>query len=419
MIPDIPIVVIGYSRPGALARLLHSISEANYRQDVKLYISLDGGMGAGERGGVEEVRRVAEEFDWKYGEKVLIQHDHNLGLREHVLSCGDLSTNHDALIVLEDDLLVSPRFYDFARSAYLFYRDDPKISGISLYHHAYNETAQFPFIPIADGTDVYFLQYASSWGQLWSKENWKNFREWYGQSKQKSANKHGILPPNIRLWPENSWKKHFIQYLVEKDKYFVFPRISMTTIFGDEGTNIRIRETFLQVPLWYGERPFEFKNFNDSSAVYDTYCEILPDRLKRLAPNLAEEDFDVDLFGMKPSEALSHKKIISGRKSSSPEKMYGREMKPHEENLAREIPGDYFSFGRAEDFKSPPYLARLLKCHEKKELAYWYPIREYHFHRQNLLATDKKSDSLTNPGFLFKKFITTTGYAFKYFHRKK
>ena len=42
MIADIPIVVIGYNRPQALERLLHSLSRADYRQEVTLYISLDG-----------------------------------------------------------------------------------------------------------------------------------------------------------------------------------------------------------------------------------------------------------------------------------------------------------------------------------------------------------------------------------------
>jgi hypothetical protein len=378
-----------------------------------------GGMGAERQEAEEDVIQVAEKFQWKFGERIVIQHTKNLGLREHVLSCGDLSAKHDALIALEDDLVVSPRFYDFAVSAYQYYKDDPHIGGISLYHHAYNETAQFPFIPRADGSDVYFLQYASSWGQVWTKEQWGNFRKWYDSNVPGDKSSEKLLPPNIRLWPENSWKKFFIEYLVRHDKYFVFPRISMTTIFGDEGTNIRIRETFLQVPLWYGQRPFNFIQIKDSESVYDTYCEILPDRLKRLVTQLESEDFAVDLYGMKPADTISSKMIISGRKCKSPEKIFGREMKPHEENIINQIPGDYFSFGRKEDFQDLPYLARLMKCHEKKELSYWYPIREYHFHKHHLLTTDKKASSIADPVFLMKKFYTTAGYAFRYFFGKK
>jgi hypothetical protein len=266
---------------------------------------------------------------------------------------------------------------------------------------------------------VYFLQYASSWGQLWSKEHWKEFREWYTSREKDDSVTGRAMPPNIRLWPANSWKKYFIEFLISRNKFFVFPRVSFTTIFSDEGTNIRIRETFLQVALWYGERNFHFMKFEDSLSVYDTYCEILPDRLKKLWKKMEHEDFEVDLYGMKPSASIHSTKIISGRTCKDPQMRFGREMRPQEENVIHGIPGDYYSLGRKEDFEDPPYMARLMKCHEKKELAYWYPIREYHFHKNTLLSTDKKAASVSDPGFLMKKFNSTFIYAYKYFFRKK
>ena len=465
MIPDIAVVVIGYNRPAALKRLLDSLTVATYDRKVKLYISIDGEREKGRRGEGEnvilseakelreggskgeeekrrrgegenvilseakelraggskgkEVRKMAAEYEWAFGEKKLIFHETNLGLRDHVLSCGDLSGDHDGIIVLEDDLLVSPVFYEFATKAFEYYSQDAKISGISLYHHAYNETAQFPFMPISDGSDVYFLKYASSWGQVWGKEQWKGFREWYDtKPPDKSGGKSSSLeslPANIKMWPANSWKKFFIEYLIEKDLYFVYPRVSLTTIFGDSGTNIRIPETFLQVPLSYGMPNYKFQPFIDSHAVYDTWCEMLPDRMKRLCPSLQDEDFDVDLYGMKFSGNIATDKVLSGRVCRSPLKMFGREMKPHEENIIRQLPGEYFHFGERQDFDDIPYLARVFKCHEKKELAYWYPIREYHFYKEKLLATGRNPYSPSNSGFLFRKAMATAGYLLRYF----
>jgi hypothetical protein len=416
MIPDIPIVVIGYNRPKAIKRLLDSLSNAVYDKPVKMYISLDGGGG-------EEIAKVAEDFHWNFGEKKVILHENNLGLRKHVMKCGDLSKDHDAIVVLEDDLLVSPGFYHFACQAYDHYSGDPSIAGISLYHHAYNETAQFPFVPLHDGSDVYFLKYASSWGQVWGKEQWKRFREWYDRA---GLNNHDdehcsgkvSIPANIKLWPKNSWKKFFIEFLIQKDLYFVYPRVSFTTIFGDEGTNIRIRETFLQVPLYYGNRSFHFKAFEDSNAVYDTWCEMLPDRLKRLCPELKDEDFGVDLYGMKFSEDIPSEKIMTGRICKDPEMTFGREMKPHEENLRYQVPGGYFHFGKKEKFRDVFYLYRLLKCHEKRELAYWFPFRPYHFGKQKIITTKRRRFKLASPAFILKKTISTLSYSMKYFFQK-
>jgi hypothetical protein len=134
---------------------------------------------------------------------------------------------------------------------------------------------------------------------------------------------------------------------------------------------------------------------------------------------MEDEDFEVDLYGMKPSGAIASKKLISGRKCKSPERVFGREMKPHEENLVHGIPGDYYHYGDKGRFEDPPYLARLMKCHEKRELSYWYPIREYHFYKNRLLFTEGKSLSPRNPLFLGRKFTTMLRFAYRYFFGKK
>jgi len=414
MVHSIPIVVVAYNRPKALERLLSSLLKADYPGPVELIISID--MEAGNRGKGDEVRGIAADFVWPFGDKKLIFHEENLGLRKHVLACGDLSRDYDGVIILEDDLYVSPEFYHFTLQAFEYYRDDPGIAGISLYSHAYNETAQFPFIPLNDGTDVFFLQYASSWGQFWSRKQWSRFRSWYDQTGSQGITKT-LLPPNIQLWPESSWKKYFIEYLIRNGFYFVYPRVSLTTVFGDEGTNIRLLETFLQVPVLSGKRAFIFQKLEASNAVYDTWCEILPDRLKRIWKEAPEEDFDVDLYGMKSKTSVRSEMLISSRQCHAPVKSFGREMKPHEGNLINNIPGDYFSFGKNEDFSDPPYLARLLNCHQKRELSYWYPIREYHFAGSKLLTTQRTKKLYFDPGFIVRKFTVMLSYAFRYFRK--
>ena len=54
------------------------------------------------------------------GIKKIIKHSKNLGLRAHVITCGDLVNIYDNIIVLEDDLFVSPYFYKYANDALNF-----------------------------------------------------------------------------------------------------------------------------------------------------------------------------------------------------------------------------------------------------------------------------------------------------------
>lgn len=429
MFPSVPIIVVGYNRPKAIERLLNSLLKATYPGSVDLIISIDGGRGEEGRKGKkenrgEEVITVVKNFEWPFGEKKMIFHDTNMGLRNHVLSCGDMSKDYDGVIILEDDLYVSPVFYLYTLQALDYYKDDPKIAGISLYSHAYNETAQFPFRPLTDDADVFFLQYAASLGQFWSREHWTGFREWYDRfpADEFRGNSGGSaghsLPPNIRLWPETSWKKYFIGYIIQHDFYFVYPRFSLTTNFGDKGTNLRISEDLFQVPLWLEKKMFQFKSFEESYAVYDVFCEMNPERLKRLAPSLSENDFEVDLYGMKSGDQSGKEMYLSSRPCAKPLQTFGREMKPHEMNIMAGIPGNYFSLGSKKDFEEKNYFLKLLKCHEKKELAYWYTIREYHFYKNRLLTTQNASKPHLNPRFLYRKFLVMASYTFRYLRRK-
>jgi len=408
---SIPIVIITYDRPASLKRLLNSLLRAKYQGDVKLIISIDGG-------GTEQLIKVAENFEWKYGEKEIIKRNNNLGLKKHILTCGGLAAEYDGVILLEDDLYVSPDFYQYVLQANEFYKDDERVGGISLYAHLYNETAQFPFTPISDGSDVFFMQYASSCGQFWSQKQWKSFKAWYDQNLGEKLSKNVMLPPNVLLWPESSWKKFFIKFLILHDKYFVFPRVSLTTNFNEPGAHIKLRERFFQVPLHFNKTEFNFIPFDESYAVYDVHCEILASKLKLLSGHFMDKDFEVDLYGMKIIKDITKPYILTSRSIENPEMTFGKEMKPHEVNIIENISGSDIYFGETMKCKDYNYMRKLLRCHEKEELTYFYPMRTYHFSGDKILATDSNTGSKPGAGFLIKKVLSMFSYAFKYFFRK-
>ncbi|PKP29580.1 MAG: glycosyl transferase family 2, partial [Bacteroidetes bacterium HGW-Bacteroidetes-17] len=183
----IPIVVVTYNRAESLKRILVSLAKARYDIEVELIISIDGG---GDHG----VVKMANEYNWSHGKKRIIIREKNLGLREHMIRCGDIALENDGVVILEDDLYVSPVFYSFVEQALNFYEQDENIGGFSLYAHQFNETAQFPFLQISDNSDIFFLQYASSWGQFYTKKQWIGFREWYNENKDMKLNEDYGMP---------------------------------------------------------------------------------------------------------------------------------------------------------------------------------------------------------------------------------
>ena len=148
---DIAIVVVGYNRVDSIARLLHTLSTAYYpHNNVPLIISID-------KSETDIVEKYADEFNWNYGNKRVIKHTQRMGLRNHILSIGKLFDQYEALIVLEDDLSVSPNFYLYAQQTVDKYKNDDRIAGISLFSFAINYQTQRFFLPIKDENDVYFM----------------------------------------------------------------------------------------------------------------------------------------------------------------------------------------------------------------------------------------------------------------------
>ncbi len=360
MANDTAIVVACFDRPAALQRLLGSLARARITREVPLVISID-------RSERDDVTRVAQEYVWPYGLKQVVLHEQHLGLREHILHCGDLTQTYGQVILFEDDLYAGPFFDQYTIDTASYYAADDRIAGISLYCPSYNETAGLRFVPYDDGADVFFMQLPSSWGQCWSASQWRRFREWCARHSS-SVGTAGV-PPNVLSWPETSWKRYFVQYMVDTDRYFVYPRTSHSTNFMEPGVHHKTRQTCLQVPLQTcpRERP-SLVALQDSAAVYDAYCEVLPAALKRLSPGLRGYDFAVDFYGAKPIDTIREPFVLTCRHGPQPLRSFGRSLKPHEVNVILDLPGEEFFLHETAQCE------RGCRGRDHERLSYYYDI---------------------------------------------
>lgn len=324
------IIISAYNRPHALQRLLNSIAAAHYDSDeISLIISID-------KSESDRVKTIAGNFEWAYGTKQIISHEEHLGLKRHILFCGGLAKEHGAVIVLEDDLMVSPFFYGYARQAYTYYKDEAGIAGISLYNYQVAESCFLPFKAIDDGSEVYFMQVASSWGQLWTKKHWEEFEAWFDMHPKLGDDPS--IPGYIRQWGDRSWKKHFIHYLISTSRYFVFPRLSLSTNFEDEGTNASTKQVF-QVPLQIAQKQYDFRKLNESHAVYDAWFELLPACINHINKSLSRFTYDVDLYGTKDIVPTNSDYILSSKQGDSAECSFSASLFPLEMNVILNLPG--------------------------------------------------------------------------------
>ena len=327
------IVVVAYNRAKSLKRILYSISKGNYSNlnNIELIISID-------RGNNDDVLNVANEFIWEYGTKTVIYQESNLGLRAHILKCGALTKKYGSIILLEDDLYVSPEFYKYACQALEFSVNKEYIGGISLYNHKINVLVNEPFTPNEDGYDNWYFQLASSWGQAWSETQWDMFIEWYEDNKNRKLNSNNF-PEYISNWPETSWLKYYTKYLVENDRYFLYPKVSFSTNFSDKGTHVGTDNTDFQVPLQMDTlRKYKFSKLSESNSLYDVYFEN-----KMLAKHLdiKNEDICIDLYGYK---TINDERFYLTRKILDYKilKSYGCCFRPHDINIIFSMNGEDF-----------------------------------------------------------------------------
>jgi len=376
------IVISAYNRPHALQRLLSSIAAAHYEDDdIRLIISID-------LSDSDSVKTIAGNFDWEHGSKQIIAHGEHLGLKRHILFCGALAKEQGAVIVLEDDLMVSPFFYGYARQACAYYKNDLRIAGISLYNYQVAESCFLPFKAIDDGSEVYFMQVASSWGQLWTTSHWEAFEAWFAEHPELGDDPS--IPGYIRQWGERSWKKHFIHYLIATSRYFVFPRLSLSTNFEDEGTNAATKQIF-QVPLQLVSKPYTFGELKDSGAVYDAWFELLPACMNRLTKALSGYSYEVDLYGSKEVVPNAFDYILSSKQGDRAEQSFSASLFPLETNIVLNLPGiDLGLYHKQKNRfrKKASALHNFLdRFHDEKEYGVSVIIPVLTFHSADLKAT--------------------------------
>lgn len=240
------VITVGYNRPFALKRLLDSVLAANYLNDhVDLIISIDKGDLQ------DEIVKIADPIEWPHGKKIVRVFDERQGLRAHILQCGGLTQEYDAVIVLEDDLTVAEGFYAYAKQCIQFYEHDERIAGISLYKHRQNQGLGRPFDPAESIYDVFFMQIAQSWGQCWSRRMWNDFYNWYENNKNEIKDDE-FLPAYVARWNKQSWLKYYSRYVAETKKFYVYPYCSLSTNHTEVGEHAIDYSNAYQVPLLEG-----------------------------------------------------------------------------------------------------------------------------------------------------------------------
>ena len=325
----IGICIVAYNRVDSLKRLFQSLDNAQYDQNVDLFVSID-------KSDSLEVAEYSKSFDWRNGSYNVIEHPQNLGLRRHILKCGELLSDYDALVVLEDDIIVSPNFMSFTIQCVEKYYDVQDVAGISLYSYNTNYLTSMPFNPLKGSCDVYAMNCAQSWGQVWMKNQWSAFMDWYKVNSEDFSSQS--LPNDLNTWPKSSWLKYHTRYCIEQNKFFIYPYYSLSSNNSDIGEHVTKKSNLFQSKMQYHiQKEYALPAFDEIVIKYDGFFEPL---FLASSLGISQSRLCVDLNGIK-NRLLYKNYLLSCKKLDYKiVKTFARDYKPIEMNILMDNRGE-------------------------------------------------------------------------------
>lgn len=160
-----PLAIFVYKRLSHLEMLVDSLRSNPEAADSPVYIFCDGAKGAADQAAVDEVRAFADQLQG-FGPVTVVKRDQNLGLARSIISgVSAVLQAHERVIVIEDDLLVSPYFLRYMNDGLELYADDSEVASI----HGY-------IFPVAEPLpESFFLRGADCWGWATWRRAWQHF----------------------------------------------------------------------------------------------------------------------------------------------------------------------------------------------------------------------------------------------------
>lgn len=331
-----------YNRVKAFKRLLYSFRLTAIPSGLKVNIHFFVDFSPHQN----EIQSIIDDFEWNVGCKHTYLNKEHLGLNGNLIGCGRLALSYGHVLILEDDLLVSPNIWNYCQEIMQCEYLNEGL-GIGLYSYARNDF-QFPFYPL---NVPYYLQRVCTWGQIFTAYQWEKFEQWLCETFNLTSSN---FVKNVTAKLKDTWGRTFTRFLKDTNQFFLYPsNYSISTNFADLGSNVKRKneENAFQVPLQMDSQLPEVPKIEETTAVYDAYFELLPSRMKRLNPILEPYEFEVDLYGTKPFKEIEKPYVLSCKKALNPEMTFGRNLKPHELNIAYEIEGQDFFLARKEHFQ--------------------------------------------------------------------
>ena len=160
-----PIVVFTYNRPEHTLRAFNALLKNPLANESDIIIYSDSAKTANHNKAVDEVRSFLSEITGFRSKKV-IHRDKTFGLAESIIQgVTEVLQESEKVIVLEDDMVVSPYFLEYMNEALEQFVEDDRV--ISVHGYVYPVDFELP--------EAFFVKGADCWGWATWRRGWEIF----------------------------------------------------------------------------------------------------------------------------------------------------------------------------------------------------------------------------------------------------
>jgi putative methyltransferase (TIGR04325 family) len=166
-----PIALFVYNRPRHTLQTLKALAKNALAKDTILYVFADGAKTDAtpqQLKKITETRDIIKKQAWAK-ELHVFEKDTNAGLANSIIAgVSQVLQKHDTIIVLEDDILVSPYFLQYMNDGLEMYQHEKKVASI----HGYNYPIENNQLP-----ETFFVKGADCWGWATWVDRWTVFEQ--------------------------------------------------------------------------------------------------------------------------------------------------------------------------------------------------------------------------------------------------
>ena len=162
-----PIVIFTYNRLDHLDTLINSLEQNELFKKSKILVFSDGPKKELDIEKIEKIRIYLKKKLTSNNSEI-VERSNNFGLSKNVITGINQTFNdYDQVIILEDDLEVSPFFLNYMNDALNLYANSENVASISGY--------MYPINSKSFSNDYFFLKLVESWGWGTWRRAWNNF----------------------------------------------------------------------------------------------------------------------------------------------------------------------------------------------------------------------------------------------------